>query len=205
MSESRIGIVVLAAGASRRLGRPKQLLDLGGEALIRHTVRNALASRAEDVLVVLGNEADRIRSEIADLGPRIALNPNFAAGQSTSMIAGVCALPPDVEAAIFMLGDQPTVDAMLLDALIERFRSTAAPVVQPYYDDGKPGNPVLISRELFPELWAVTGDTGARGVVQAHRAEVERVSVDLPHPLDVDSEEDYQALRAEWEHRRLAG
>ena len=198
MSEARVAIVVLAAGASRRLGRPKQLLDLDGEPLIRHTVRNALAAETGNVLVVLGNEAERISSEIALLGPEIVVNPDFAIGQSSSMTAGIRALSPDIDAAILMLGDQPTVPPELIVALIDRFRATGAAIVQPHYNDGKPGNPVLISRALFPELLAVTGDIGAREVVRAHRAEVERIDVDLPHPLDVDSDEDYQRLRDAW-------
>lgn len=198
MSQPRIAIIVLAAGASRRLGRPKQLLELGGEPLIRHTVRNAMASKADEVLVVLGNEADRIALEIAELGPRTVINPDFTAGQSTSMVAGISALAPDIDAVILMLGDQPTVAPALLDTLIERFHSTGAKIIQPYYDDGRPGNPVLIAHALFPELVEVTGDIGARNVVRERFAEIERVDVDLPHPLDVDSEEDYARLKSTW-------
>jgi molybdenum cofactor cytidylyltransferase len=198
MSEQRVAIVVLAAGASRRLGRPKQLLELGGEPLIRHTVRNALASKADAVLVVLGNEADRIGSAIGDLKTEIVHNPDFTRGQSTSMVAGISALGSDVDAAVLMLGDQPGVASSVLDALIDRFVSTRPAVVQPRYADGKPGNPALVSRPLFPELLAVTGDIGAREVIRAHRGEIEYVDVGASHPLDVDTDDDYAALRAAW-------
>jgi molybdenum cofactor cytidylyltransferase len=199
VNDSRIAIIVLAAGASRRLGRPKQLLELGGEPLIRHIVRHAMAAQVSDVVVVLGNEAETIRDAIGELGQRVVVNQDFAAGQSTSMVTGLTVLGSDIDAAILMLGDQPTVSPELLKAMIERFQQTDALIVQPRYDDGKPGNPVLLSRRIFPELLAVTGDIGAREVVRAHRSDVESLDVSIPHPLDVDSEEDYEALKAEWE------
>jgi molybdenum cofactor cytidylyltransferase len=199
VSAPKIAIIVMAAGASRRLGRPKQLLELGGEPLIRHTVRNAMAANAAEVIVVLGNEADAIGAAIGDRGQRIVINERFAEGQSTSMTAGLEAISGDVDAVVMMLGDQPTVSPQLVNDLIDRFAMTRARIVQPYYDDGKPGNPVLIRRDLFPDLLAVTDDVGARGVVRAHRDEVKRVDVPLPHPLDVDTEEDYAALVAAWE------
>ncbi|MGH2548574.1 MAG: nucleotidyltransferase family protein, partial [Thermomicrobiales bacterium] len=134
-----------------------------------------------------------------NLGQRTVINARFAEGQSTSMIAGIGAISGDVDAVVMMLGDQPLVTAALVDDLIDRFAATNARIVQPYYDDGKPGNPGLIRRDLFPELLEVTGDVGARVVVRAHRDEVERVDVPLPHPLDVDTVEDYAALIASWE------
>lgn len=188
----------MAGGASRRLGRAKQLLELGGEPLIRHTVRNATAAKASEVIVVLGNEAAAIGSAIGDLGQRTVINQRFAEGQSTSMIAGLRAISSDVDGVVMMLGDQPTVTTQLVNELIDRFAATNARIVQPYYDDGEPGNPGLIRRDLFPELLQVTGDVGARVVVRAHRNEVERVDVSLPHPLDVDTEEDYAALMEYW-------
>jgi molybdenum cofactor cytidylyltransferase len=202
MSHARIAVIILAAGASRRLGRPKQLLRVGGEPLIRHTVRHALASQADEVLVVLGNESTVVRAQIEDLGSAIAINPDFARGQSTSMVCGVSSLNPDIGAAILMLGDQPTVTPAFLNALINRFRSSGSSIVQPRYSDGRPGNPVLISRRLFPELLDVTGDIGARDVIRAHISEVEYVELDTPPPPDVDSEEDYQTLLTIWSAER---
>ncbi|CAN5550803.1 hypothetical protein BH09CHL1_BH09CHL1_22770 [soil metagenome] len=198
MSIPKVAIIVMAAGTSRRLGQPKQLLELGGEPLIRHTVRHAMAVKASEVIVVLGNEAGAIGAAIGDLGQRTVINERFAEGQSTSMIAGLNALAGDVDAVVMMLGDQPTVTTQLINDLIDRFAMTNARIVQPYYDDGKPGNPGLIRRDLIPELLQVTGDIGAREVVRAHRDEVERVDVRLPHPLDVDTDEDYQELLKFW-------
>ncbi len=196
-----ISIVILAAGTSTRLGRPKQLLDLGGEPLLRHTLRNALASRAGEVVLVLGNQAEEISVAVGELGQRTVMNPDFAAGQSTSLRAGIEAVSADAFAAIVMLGDQPMVTSAMLDQIIERFEVTCAPIVQPVYGE-TPGNPVLLSRSLFPELLAIEGDQGARGVIKTHREQIDRVrvSVGLP-PGDVDTEEDYQALLDVWDAR----
>jgi molybdenum cofactor cytidylyltransferase len=162
-----IAIVILAAGTSTRLGRPKQLLDLGGEPLLRHTVRNALASQAGEVVLVLGNRADDIAEAVGELGQRRVTNPDFAAGQSTSLRVGIEAVSAEADAVIVMLGDQPMVTPTMLDQIIEHFELTGAPIVQPVYGE-TPGNPVLLARSLFPELLAIEGDQGARGVIKSH-------------------------------------
>lgn len=194
----RIAAVILAAGRSSRLGRPKQLLDLGGEPLLRHTVRHALAGPVDEVVLVLGNAAAEIGAAVGELGQRTVVNPAFAEGQSTSLHAGIAALGPAVEAVVLMLGDQPTVGPDIVAALVAQFRASGAAIVQPVYG-GVPANPVLIARSLFPELLAVGGDEGARSVIRAHRGEVALVPVsDGPPPGDVDTEDDYAALLAVW-------
>jgi molybdenum cofactor cytidylyltransferase len=197
MTVPNVAVVILAAGSSSRLGRPKQLLELGGEPLLRHTVRHALACSATDVVLVLGNRANEIASAAGELGQRTIVNPGFSMGQSTSLVVGISALADGTDAAIVMLGDQPTVMADLLNDLIERFGSTNAAIVQPRYR-GMPGNPVLLRRDLFPELLTLTGDRGAREIIKQRSSEIEYVDFDLPVPLDVDSEEDYHVLEAAW-------
>ncbi|MCC6704103.1 MAG: nucleotidyltransferase family protein [Thermomicrobiales bacterium] len=197
MSDPRVGIVILAGGTSSRLGRPKQLLELGGEPLLRLTVRRALASSAWEVVLVLGSRAEEIDAAVGELGQRIIMNPDFAAGQSTSMVAGVAVLGADIDAAILMLGDQPTVTPALLDRLIATFAETGAAIIQPRYQ-GRPGNPVLFRRDLFPELLAVTGDLGAREIIQRRKRDVAWVDLDEPAPPDVDSDDDYEYLKSIW-------
>jgi molybdenum cofactor cytidylyltransferase len=196
-----ISIVILAAGTSTRLGRPKQLLELGGEPLLRHTLRNALASRADEVVLVLGSQAEEIADVVGDLGSRTAINPEYAAGQSTSLRVGIEAVSAEADAVIVMLGDQPMVTSAMLDQIIERFEVTGAPIVQPVYGE-TPGNPVLLARSLFPELLEIEGDQGARGVIKSHANQIDRVRVSdgLP-PGDVDTEEDYQTLLDVWDAR----
>lgn len=190
--------IVLAAGGSSRLGRPKQLLPLGGEPLLSHVLRAAAASRLDDIVLVLGYEADTIAAAVGDWGQRIVVNARFAEGMSTSLHAGLAAIDPGTEAALFLIGDQPGVTSEMIDALIERYRSRAALIVQPRYGD-TPGNPVLIDQSLFAELAKVTGDEGGRQVIRNHPGDVELVAVlgGVP-PADVDTEEAYQALIDAW-------
>jgi molybdenum cofactor cytidylyltransferase len=189
--------IVLAAGRSSRLGRPKQLLPVHGEPLIRHTLRRVLASSLDQVILVIGHEADEVRAAVAGLPAECIFNPDAAAGQSTSVRAGLAALSPDIESAVFILGDQPGVDPEVIDTLIEAWRESRAPVVAPRYED-RIGNPILFDRRVFPELALLEGDTGARPVVRAYEdsGELRLVPVNGAAPPDVDTEADYAALIA---------
>jgi molybdenum cofactor cytidylyltransferase len=201
----KVSGVGLAAGRSIRLGRPKQLLLLDGEPLIRITTRNACSSRLTEVIVVVGANAGDVSDAIGDLSQRTVVNPDFASGQSTSLRAGLAAISPDADAVVFLLGDQPEVRPEHIDALIDEFERTSAPIVQPVYG-ATPANPVLFARMLFPELSTVTGDEGARSLIKRHAAQITRVKVSNgPGPGDVDTEADYQALVARWAIRELGG
>lgn len=190
--------IVLAAGRSSRMGQPKQLLQLGGEPLLRHVVRSARTSCLTEVIVVLGHEAETIARAIGDLGQKITVNASYDRGQSTSMQAGLAAVNPCADAAMFLLGDQPGVTAAVIDALIEAYERTKAPIVQPKYG-GVFGNPVVFGRELFADLHDVTGDTGGRDIIRANqeRRHVVRFAIEAPPP-DVDTPEAYAALQAAW-------
>jgi molybdenum cofactor cytidylyltransferase len=197
LPRSGISGVILAAGRSSRLGRPKQLLDLFGEPLLRRVVHNAVASELNEVVLVLGHQAAEIQTAVGEWGQRVVVNPDYADGQSTSLRVGLGAIDPLSEAVVFLLGDQPQVGPEIIDALIARFRGSGAPIVMPTYG-GMPANPVLFASELFPELAVVTGDEGARAVVKRNSARVVRVAVsDGAPPRDVDTDDDYQALLAE--------
>jgi len=186
--------VILAAGSSSRLGRPKQLLPLGDRPVLAHTLAHAAAAALDGLIVVLGHEAAAIHGRIDFGSARVVVNAAYREGQSTSLRAGLAALPPDTAAALFILGDQPLIGPVVLDALIAAYRAAPVPLVVPTYD-GQRGNPILIDRALFPELALVTGDQGARGVVRAHAAEVREVSISGPSPTDdLDTEEDYARL-----------
>lgn len=199
----RVSGVVLAAGGSRRLGRPKQLLDLGGEPLLRHTVRSAVASSLDDVIVVLGSRAAEIAAAVGALGQRTVVNPAFAEGQSTSLVAGIAVVSAETGAVLVLLGDQPLVSSAAIDRVVEAWREHQTSIVQAAYC-GERGNPVLFDRSLFAELGAVAGDEGARSVVRRHRDEVALVEVgDVARVIDVDTEEDYARLLDLW--GRLSG
>lgn len=191
--------IVLAAGSSSRLGRPKQLLPLQGEPLLRFTLRRILTTNLDAVYVVLGHHRDNITRAIEDVPVRIVYNPHAERGQSTSVLAGlnaVAAAEPD--AVMFLLGDQPLVDPEVVNRLISRWQETRTGVVAPRYT-GDPGrNPILFDRLVLPELMTLTGDVGARDIVRAHqmRGDISLVDVDTPAPRDVDTEADYRELLA---------
>jgi molybdenum cofactor cytidylyltransferase len=187
--------IVLAAGQSSRLGRPKQLLPLAGEPLIRHTLRRVLASSLDEVILVVGPESDAVCAAVADFPVRVVDNPAAARGQSTSVLAGLSAVAPNTEAAIFLLGDQPSIVPEVIDALIAAWRETRAPVVAPRYRDGL-GNPVLFDRRVFPEFSSLQGDAGAKPIVLTHQAAGDLLIVRFvqPAPADIDTEEDYTQL-----------
>lgn len=194
--------VILAAGASSRLGRPKQLLTLDGEPVIHVVARNALRAELGEVIVVTGGSGADVAAAVRDLPVRVVANPDYLLGQSTSLVAGLEVVSADATGVVFLLGDQPEVDATIIDALVAEFMRTGGPIVQPVYR-ATPSNPVLFDRSLFGELLAVTGDEGARSVIQRHRSEIVRVPFpERELPGDLDTEADYVAMATRWAMRR---
>lgn len=190
-----IAVIVLAAGASTRMGRQKLTLPLAdGRPLVRAAVEQVLAADLDDVVVVLGREAEAVASALRGLPIRTVVNPRYAEGQSTSLRAGLDALAQGTEAAVVALGDQPLPDPRLLRQLVEAFRASGRPIVAPLYRDGR-GNPVLFASSVFDELRRVEGDRGGRPVIARDPARVAEVPVDAPMPADIDTPEDYEAAR----------
>jgi molybdenum cofactor cytidylyltransferase len=196
MSSNRVAALILAAGASSRMGRPKQLLDWAGRPLVRAAAEVALAARLHPLLVVVGGAEAEVAGALAGLPLRIIANPDYAAGQSTSLRAGIAALDhdDDADAVVVLLGDQPFVTAAIVERLVAEWQASGAAIVAPTYA-GQRGNPVLFARALFPDLLAVQGDQGARAVLAADRARIRLVAFDDPRPLaDIDTPEDYERL-----------
>jgi len=191
MPESVAGII-LAAGASQRMGQPKPLLLWRGKPFICHVARTALDAGLTPVVIVTGARADEVRAALADLPVGIAYNPNWTEGQSTSVQAGLQSLPPETDAAIFLLADQPHIPVELLRALLEQHVQTRAPIVAPLIGEQR-GNPVLFDRSTFPDLMSLQGDAGGRQVLS--RYPITYVPWDDPKLLlDVDTLEDYERL-----------
>jgi CTP:molybdopterin cytidylyltransferase MocA len=187
--------IVLAAGASRRMGQAKQLLSVAGRPLLEGVVASACASRLDEVLVVLGARADEILAAV-DLGRARALrNPDYAAGMSTSLRAGVAALGPEVDRAVVILGDQPAISAELLDELLDLQERSGLPAAAVSFG-GLLHPPVVLRRELWGDLSSLEGDVGCRAVIRARPELVAALPVegDLRHPVDVDTPEDYARL-----------
>lgn len=186
--------VILAAGSASRMGERKQLLSLSGRPLLAHVIAAARQTSLDPLLIVLGAAATQIRAQLDLDGLTVVENPAYATGQSTSVRAAVIALPEQVEAAIFLLGDQPEVSPAAIERVVTTYRQTGAPIVQPCYAEGR-GNPVLISRALFPELLALTGDIGARPLLRRHVEAIAFADVgELRRPEDIDTPEDYERL-----------
>jgi molybdenum cofactor cytidylyltransferase len=187
--------IVLAAGASRRMGRPKQLLQVGGRPLLEGVVASACASRLDEVVVVLGARADAILGGI-DLGrARAVRNPDHAAGMSTSLRAGLEALGPEVDRAVIVLGDQPAISGALLDELLDLQERSRLPAAALSFG-GLLHPPVVLRRELWGDLRSLEGDVGCRAVIRARPELVAALPAqdDLHHPVDVDTPEDYARL-----------
>jgi len=190
---SSISILLLAAGSSQRLGRPKQLLPFRGTTLIRHLAVEALASKARNVTAVIGASAEEVRGELKELGLNIRENSRWGEGLSASIRCGLEALPETAEGILLMLCDQPLVTASLLNEMIDRWAAGPTGIVACEYADTV-GVPVLLPRKLVPELLRLSGDVGAKEVLRAHREEISLI----PFPggaLDIDIPGDLEQLQ----------
>ena len=194
MTSSVTAAIVLAAGLSSRMGRPKLLLDWGGKPVIRRVVEQVKAGGVDDLVVVVAPRAAAIREALSGLPVRFVENPEPAAGQASSIACGVLALGPAISAVLIALGDQPALPSEVIPRLLQTFHETGKTVVAPVYR-GVQGNPVFFAAAVLPELRSLTGDRGARSVVEKDPARVALVSFDLAMPADLDTFEDYERLR----------
>jgi len=191
----RTAAIVLAAGGATRFGQPKLLLPWSGTTLLGQVVDRALAAGSiDEVIVVVGCEGERVAAAVSDRPVRVVVNEAWAEGQSSSVRAGLAALPTGVSAALFLLGDQPEVTPEVIEALVQRHRQTLAPIVVPSYR-GQRGNPVLFDRAAFAEMGRLSGDVGGRVLIERFQQSVERVAFDAPPPFDIDTLGDYQRFR----------
>ena len=187
--------VVLAAGSSRRLGRPKQLLELEGRPVLQHVLDALGASLVDEVIVVLGHEAEKIAAAIQlPANGRTVVNAQHTRGQSTSLHAGLKAANEESEAAVIVLGDQPRLQPRTIDQVIEAFRGSRAPYVRAAYE-GRPGHPLLAARSEWDALSAITGDKGARELITQGSAAVQEVESGGTPLQDLDTWEHYESLK----------
>jgi molybdenum cofactor cytidylyltransferase len=195
--------VVLAAGESRRLGRPKQLVRTGGETLVARSVRLAQAvCGPRQVLIVLGAHRREVELALGALAPRVVVNAHWRDGLASSLRAGIEALPAGCAAALLLACDQPRVPEVALRALAQRWRARPERAVAAAYD-GTVGIPAILPARLFPGLAALAGDRGAHAILVAEQERLER----LPLPeagFDVDDETALRALADARATRRTA-
>lgn len=195
----RIAALILAAGRSTRMGAVNKLLtEVGGEAMVAQAVRSARASQAESVLLVTGHEAEAVAARVEGLGvDQVLHNPDYASGLSSSLHRGLAALPPDCDGVVVCLGDMPLVGPGVIDRLIAAYaplegRSICLPTWQ-----GKRGNPVLLGRQFFAEVQAITGDVGAKALIAQYPDAVSEVPMpDDSVLIDIDTPEALGALKS---------
>jgi molybdenum cofactor cytidylyltransferase len=200
---TRVGAIVLAAGQSSRFragGGPdvtKLVAKLDGKPIVRRVAEAALASKAGAVVVVTGYARNSVEGALAGLDIELAFNPRFASGLASSLKAGLASMPPDVAGSLVLLGDMPWIEPRLIDALIDAFWARKDALAAVPLREGRRGNPVLLGRGLFEAAMRLTGDEGARRLIDALNA-TDLVEVGAPNTgvtFDIDTPEDLAAAR----------
>jgi molybdenum cofactor cytidylyltransferase len=192
-----VAAIVLAAGRSTRMGGPNKLLaEIEGKKLVRIAAEQALASKASEVIVVTGHQAELVELALEGLKVRIVRNPDFASGLASSVKAGIAAVPDTADGAVISLGDMPLIDAQLIDRLINTFAPDRGHLIAVPVNEGRRGNPVLWSRRFFKELMTLDGDIGARHLIAKHAEAVAEVPVEGNSAfLDIDTPQALEAAR----------
>jgi len=189
------GIIILAAGASTRLGKPKQLLRYRGKTLLAYSINEAVNSNADAVVVILGKDANLFKNEIDERKVRVAINASWEEGMASSLRLGMDTLlndKPYIDAVIFMVCDQPYISSSLLNELIITQQKTTKQIVTSNYGDSI-GPPALFHKKYFIELMKLSGDAGARKIIQQNMNDV--ATILFPEgKIDIDTKEDYDDL-----------
>lgn len=197
----RVGAVILAAGESKRfcttkMGDLKQCLPFGETTILGKVVGTVLQSSADKAVLVVGHRANEVKSCIGayrNMPLQIVVNRQYKSGLSSSIKTGLRRIMDEVDAVIFVLGDQPNVSVELINKLIQEYKSSGAPLCVPVYD-GKRGNPVLLGSEFFPDILKLKGDIGARELVEKNFRSARTIIVDRATQFQVNTLSDYKSL-----------
>ena len=186
--------LILGAGASQRLGPPKQLLPFRGTTLLGWVVDQALRADAlDEVVVVLGRATDEIRERIDFGAAQVVENPVFSEGCSSSYRAGIAALNAQSEAIMIILGDQPGITPEIINSLAEQWRNEEAPIALCSYR-GRKGHPMIFAQSMFEQLKDLHGDKAAWKLVDANANLVQEIPLDLPFPDNINTADDFERL-----------
>jgi molybdenum cofactor cytidylyltransferase len=187
-----ISLIVLAAGKSTRMKENKLLLRLDGETLIEHVVKAANESRVDEVIVVLGYEAAKIKERLAKAGCKFVINENYMKGQSESVKVGLSTLPDSAEAVMILPADVALVDPKSINRVLEEYRGSKNTIMIASYHQ-QSGHPILLDRAIFPEISRIDEKTqGLKAVINRHRAEIKYVEVGTENVLiDIDTREEF--------------
>jgi molybdenum cofactor cytidylyltransferase len=195
---SQVSAVILAAGSSTRMGQAKQLLPLGGTTVLARTIDNVRSAGLVEIVLVLGASAEAIRRQLPTSlleGLKVVVNQAYRQGMASSLREGLSALDPQTGGALIILGDQPFVRPQTLHQIMAGYHRSGAQIVIPSHQ-GNRGNPVLLSRSVFPEVMALEGDTGCRAIFPNHLDAILKVEVEDPGILlDIDNQDDYDRLK----------
>lgn len=201
MGNKNTGIIILSAGNSSRLGKPKQILEYQGATLIEMAVKAALGVQCGPVYLILGAYQDQISKQIENLPVQILNNPDWEKGMGTSISLGIEAIlkETDINQVIIMLSDQPFVDSHLLDQLIGKKQASSKGMIACSYQDTV-GVPALFGSEYFLRLKQLEGHEGAKKILKAHPEDIGIISFDKGG-VDIDTLKDFEALkRDDWKH-----
>lgn len=187
-----IWALILAAGKSRRMGKPKMLLPFEGKTIIEKVVQNALNSQVDNTLVVLGANSKRIQAKISKSPVHVTLNPQYAKGMLSSVQWGFQHVLQTAEAVVVLLGDQPSIPPSVIDKIIAAYRKSRKGIVVPIYK-GRRGHPVLIDTKYREEIQKLDPEKGLRSLVYSHAEDIREVEASTSSVLkDIDFEEDYR-------------
>jgi molybdenum cofactor cytidylyltransferase len=183
-----ISAIVLAAGEGTRFGATKQVADLRGKPLAQYAIDAATQAGVDEILVVLGHDAERVRASLRLGSARCVVNPAYASGMASSLATGLAHADSGSEAAIVLLADQPGITSQHLRVLVDAYSARRSPIVRLAFRSG-PG-PALVARELWGDLRRLEGDVGARALMERRPELVENVDVGGDAPVDIDHPED---------------
>ena len=181
-----ISAILLAAGEAKRMGKPKQLMPLGERTILEHSLDNLLASRVNEVIVVVGCEADKVSKKAAGRAVRITENPDYKNGMSTSIVKGLGLVGKGTKSVMVVLADQPFINSQIINRLIDEFETHKKGIAVPVYK-GKRGHPIIFAIKYKQELLGLTGDTGGKEILERHPEDVLEVdtgSEDIHRDID---------------------
>lgn len=185
--------ILLAAGESKRMGKPKELMPFGQSSIVEQTIDNLLGSAVNEVIVVIGHRAEEVIRLIATRPVKLAVNPNYEQGMSTSIIAGLNLVDSQAQAVMLALGDQPAIDSQTINRLIKAFYTHDKGIAIPTYQ-GRRGHPIIFAIKYKEKLLELKGDIGGRQIVKDHPDDILEVAVNSESILtDIDTISDYQS------------
>lgn len=192
---SFVSAIILAAGESKRMGMSKQLMPLGRDTLLGQTIDNFLSSKVSEIIVVVGHRAQEVIDAIGSRPVKVAINPSYQEGMSTSISTGLNLISDKVQGIMIALADQPFIGKQTIDRLIEAFSNSNKGIVIPVHKDRR-GNPVIFNIQYKQELLALKGDVGGREIIAKHPEDIIEIIFDSDDIVnDIDTEDNYNLTK----------